>query len=124
MVHALGGPADLCDVPAKYLPHAPVQRVVRASQAGFVTGMATRDLGLAVIELGGGRHKAADTVELSVGFSHVVHVGQQIARGDALAVVHAMDQAAADTAQATLLRCLTFGDVESQESAVMVQRVV
>ena len=124
MVHSLGGPADLCDAPARYLPVAPVQLEVRAQKAGFVTAMATRDLGLAVIELGGGRHKATDTVEPSVGFANVVPVGQQVEPGDTLAVVHAMNVAAAEAAQTRLLQCLTFGNVAPQPSEVLAQRVV
>ncbi|TGV50839.1 thymidine phosphorylase, partial [Mesorhizobium sp. M2D.F.Ca.ET.160.01.1.1] len=48
MVTALGGPVDFIEKPEKYLPNAPVELAVEASDDGFVTGIATRDIGLAV----------------------------------------------------------------------------
>lgn len=71
MICALGGPADFADRPNHYLPHAPVQLPVTAPRSGWISGMATRDIGLAVVELGSGRRKASDTVDASVGFTRL-----------------------------------------------------
>ena len=75
MVAALGGPTDFCERAAHYLPTAPVQQPVLARQAGWVCAMATRDIGLAVIELGGGRRRASDRIDHRVGFSDFVSLG-------------------------------------------------
>ena len=57
MVAGLGGPADLLERPDAHLPVAPVTLAVEPRRVGFVTAHATRDLGLIVLALGGGRHR-------------------------------------------------------------------
>ena len=67
MVSALGGAGDFVAQAATRLPSAPVERALPAPRSGWVQRVATRDIGLASIELGGGRHKAEDTVDPRVG---------------------------------------------------------
>ena len=110
MVAALGGPTDLDGRAAHYLAPAPVLREVRATHGGWVRRVATRDIGLLVIELGGGRRVASDTIDHRVGLSEVVGLGQRVAAGDRLAMVHAADAASADRAAAQLALLLEIGD--------------
>jgi thymidine phosphorylase len=110
MVTALGGPSDFCDRPAHYLSAAPVQMDICASHSGWVSGMATRDIGLLVIELGGGRRMASDTVDARVGFTQFVQIGQRIEMGERLAVVHAADADAAHAARLKLLPLIQLAD--------------
>ena len=124
MVTALGGPADFADRPGHYLPAAPVQLTVDAPRSGFVTGMATRGIGLAVVALGGGRRKASDTIDPRVGFTQFAQVGQQVQAGEPLAMVHAANAAAAEQAQRTLQALIQIGDTPIAATPVMVQRVV
>ena len=110
MVTVLGGPADLITRPAHYLPAAPVQVPVLATRAGWVSGMDTRDIGLLIIELGGGRHRASDAVDARVGFTQFVQTGQRLEVGDVIATVHAADAAAARMAQQALLPHIHIAD--------------
>jgi thymidine phosphorylase len=123
MVQALGGPADFCERPAHYLACAPVQLDVLAPHAGWVHGMATRDIGLQVIALGGGRHLATDAVDPRVGFSHFAQIGQRMERGSLLARVHAADAPAAEVARRTLLEQIEVGEEPAEMQAVMLQRL-
>jgi thymidine phosphorylase len=124
MVAALGGPNDFVERPLHYLASAPIQLPVTAKRSGFVAGMSTRDIGLAVVELGGGRRKATDVIDHRVGFSQFAQFGQQVQAGDILAVVHAADMAAAEHAQRTLLTQLLITETSVPPAAVMLQRVV
>jgi thymidine phosphorylase len=123
MVHALGGPADFCERSHHYLERAPVQKEVLAPRAGWVSAMATRDIGLQVIALGGGRHQATDTVDPRVGFSSFAQIGQHVERGSVLAVVHAADEAAADAAVRQLQRLMAIGEAPVGASPIMLRRV-
>ena len=123
MVTALGGPADFVDRPAFYLASAPVTLAVPAPRSGFVTSMATRDIGLAVVELGGGRRLASDNVDPRVGFSDFVQIGQQVQAGEPLALVHAADAASAERAQQALLNLIKLGDAPPVLSPVLVKRI-
>src|SRR5690606_41820828 len=67
MVAALGGPVGFLDAWEQHLTRAPLMAEVTATEAGFVTAIDGRELGYAVIELGGGRRRACDLFEHRVG---------------------------------------------------------
>ncbi len=110
MVAALGGPADFIEHPARYLPHAPVVRPCPAAQGGFVTELNVRAIGLAIVELGGGRRHVDDSVDPRVGLSDVAGIGRCVVAGEPLALVHASTEAAADTAIAALQEAIRIAD--------------
>jgi thymidine phosphorylase len=112
MVAALGGPADLIERPNSYLPSAPVVVPVPAPRAGVLSAMHTRDIGLAVVELGGGRRKATDAIDPRVGLSRVQPLGTRLAADEPLAFVHAADQASAERAVAQLQAACSITDLD------------
>lgn len=119
MVLALGGPADVVERPQRYLPRASVVRACTAERAGVVTDMATRDIGLAVVGLGGGRRRASDAINPAVGLTEVIGVGQAVAAGQPLAMVHAADAASADVAIAALRHAIHLGDTAPPPTSVI-----
>jgi len=123
MVAALGGPADLMERPGAYLAAAPVVKPVPAPRAGVLTTMATRDLGVAIVELGGGRRQAGDAIDMRVGFSAVQPLGTRVAAGELLALVHAADEAAADRAVASYLAACTLGDADVAAAPLVMAEV-
>jgi thymidine phosphorylase len=101
MVCGLGGPKDLIDDADRHLPAAPVvcEVPVPVSQQGMtVSGIDTRALGLAVVELGGGRRRAEDRIDPAVGLASLLPRGALLDGTRPLAIVHAATQAAADAA--------------------------
>jgi thymidine phosphorylase len=123
MVVALGGPADFCERAVHHLPAAPIQREVPAPRGGWVQSKATRDIGLAVVDLGGGRRMAGDRIDHRVGLSAVVSIGQRIERGEPLAVVHAAGEDAAAQAITTLRQCIRIGDAPPAALPLIVARI-
>ncbi len=123
MVTALGGPADFCERPGHYLTNAPIQVPVLAPRSGFVAAMATRDIGLAVVELGGGRRQASDTIDARVGISQFAQIGQAVQTGEVLALVHAADAASAEQARQTLLGKLHINDRTPDLTPVMIKLI-
>ena len=84
MVRALGGPADFLSRHEKHLAAAPIIRPVHADARGRrCRAIRTRELGLAVIELGGGRRVASDRIDHRVGLSHLLGKGARADRADA-----------------------------------------
>lgn len=102
MVSALGGPADLVERSSAYLPEAAVILPVPASADGFLSACNAREVGLAVIELGGGRRQPSDGIDHSVGFSRLMPLGTSVRVGDPIAFVHARSDSDAEKACAAL----------------------
>lgn len=102
MVHMLGGPADLIEQPEKYLASAPVEKAVPAQESGWLSACNARDVGMSVIDLGGGRRHPADSIDHRVGFSDLLPLGTYVEKDQPIAVVHAADEAAATRAAAAL----------------------
>jgi len=121
MVAALGGPADFVEKSDDYLPKAPVIRPVHAK--GYLATVNARGVGNAIIELGGGRHRVGEELDLSVGFSEVASVGTLLDDQTPVAVVHASTEADAAQAEAGLLAACTFAD-EAPETRPVIHELV
>ncbi len=110
MVAALGGPRDFLERPDAHLPRAKVVQPVRASKAGMIQAIDARKLGIAVIELGGGRARPTDAIDPSVGLSSIVAIGSQLTAGDPLAFVHAATEDAAARIGAVVATAFLIGE--------------
>lgn len=109
MVADLGGPTDLLERPDHHLPRAAVVRPVPPARPGIVAAVDTRTLGLAVIELGGGRRRAADPIDHAVGLDAVAGIGEPVDADRPIAVVHARSDADAERAAEVVRRAVAIG---------------
>jgi thymidine phosphorylase len=123
MVSALGGPNDLIEAPGRYLKAAPVQMDVAATAAGWISEIQTRDIGLLIIELGGGRRVASDPIDHSVGLSNVLPVGTWVNPGDRLATVHATSESAGKMAGLRLQQAITLADHQPLLTPPILERI-
>ena len=118
MVAALGGPADLLERPDAYLEQAPVIVPVPSLRAGFATTVDCRSLGLAVVSLGGGRRRPQDAIDFAVGLTGLAELGQELAVGAPLAMVHARTEAAAELAVREVQAAYQLGPIEAAPNLV------
>ncbi|MCY4468630.1 MAG: thymidine phosphorylase [Thiotrichales bacterium] len=102
MVAASGGPDDFVDRHERHLPRAPVVVPVDVDGEAWIATVATRTVGLAALALGGGRTRADQSIDHSVGFSEVAGPGDRVGSGRPLALVHARTDADAAQAAAAL----------------------
>lgn len=108
MVVALGGPQDFVGNFERHLPLGRFKMDVFAAATGTVTAIDTRAVGIAVIELGGGRRLAADAIDHAVGLSAVAALGETVGPAERpLCVIHARDEASASKAAAIIRDALT-----------------
>ncbi|UIJ71442.1 thymidine phosphorylase [Aurantimonas sp. HBX-1] len=124
MVAALGGPADFVERVDAHLPQASLVRDVTAERDGTVASVETRRLGLAVVELGGGRTRPQDAVDHAVGLSDLAPIGRHLARGETLARIHARDEASLAQAAATVRSAYGLVDMPAREpAAAVIERI-
>jgi len=102
MVYGLGGPTDFVATYEEHLPQAKIKVPVFAESAGYLAETNAFRIGNAIIELGGGRRKLGDVLDLSVGLSDVAAVGERVDNERPLAVVHASSQESAENAAALI----------------------
>lgn len=123
MARALGGPGDIVENFADHLPAAPVIRDVFPAAEGVVTRIDARAVGVAVIELGGGRRRAADAIDPRVGFDRLAGLGAHVGPGAPLGRVHAADDAAAERAAAALRAAHALGEAAPDVPGVVLARI-
>jgi thymidine phosphorylase len=124
MVAALGGPADLLERPDDHLPRAPVTVEAHAERDGVVAGLDVRAVGLAIIDLGGGRRREDDAIDHAVGLTEVAAPGERVGpHGRPLAIVHARDEDAAAHAAEAIRAAFSIGDRVLDENPAVLEVV-
>lgn len=117
MVHLLGGPADMIDRPDTHLVTADIVKPVFSETKGTVQAMDTRELGMAVVQLGGGRKRADDAIDFAVGLSNFIKIGECVAQP--LATIHARNEADWQQAAEQIRAAVTVSDGTPQSSPVI-----
>jgi len=122
MVVALGGPHDLIDCTASYLPAASVVRDVVAESAGVVSAIDVRAIGMTVTVLGGGRTLPTDKIDYSVGFDRLLGLGAKVEKGTPLARIYARNEAEADNGAVRLRMAYALGP-SAPDHPLVVERI-
>jgi pyrimidine-nucleoside phosphorylase len=102
MVRAQGGDLDRICKPV-------TGHVLVANRQGYIARIDTRKLGMAIIELGGGRKQLADEVDFSVGLDMLVRVGDPITSDQQLLQVYC-EQGIDQALEAMLRSAIEIGD--------------
>jgi len=123
MVAALGGPADLIDNVDRHLEKAPVVVPVPALRAGYAAATVCRDIGLAVVSLGGGRRRPTDAIDFAVGLTDLAELGQPLQAGQPLAMVHARTEEAAQQAVREVQAAYTIADTAPQANPIVYRTI-
>jgi thymidine phosphorylase len=114
MAAALGGPSDLIEFPGRHLPSAPVTLEAWSDEKAHVNAIDVREVGVAVLELGGGRTREDEGIDYSVGLTDIACLGEEVGPGAwPLAVVHARDKESGERAAGRLKAAFQVGDAPS-----------
>lgn len=120
MVSAHGGPNDLVEQPHKHLSSAKIIEPVYADSAGFLSAINCRAIGLSIIELGGGRRKASDEIDHSVGYAHMLNTGEAVDNDTPIAVIHASDSAQFQLASKHLLASIEISQHKPTTQPILI----
>jgi len=122
MVRAHGGNLDEDD-PSPALTIAPEQAPLEAPHDGWVQSMDTEQIGLSLVDMGGGRRRQDDELDLSVGLKVVVKIGERVEKGQPLVRIFARDETAAGAARERLGRAIEVDGLEVEKRSLILERV-
>lgn len=108
LVMAQGGDVATVDNPDR-LPRARLRAPLFAPTAGYVQAIDAAAVGMAVVDLGGGRAKKNDPIDHAVGVIMQARVGDWVEAGQPLCEIHSNDQERLAQAQARLKQAFTLG---------------
>ncbi|MHA3914519.1 thymidine phosphorylase [Halovulum sp. GXIMD14793] len=123
MVHALGGPPDILEDYQTHLAVAPVVEEIYAETEGFITAIDAKAVGLAVVELGGGRRVASDKINPAVGLDWLAEIGRHVDAETPIARVHAAKAEDVAAAKARLLNGYTVASKPAEEASLVKEKV-
>ncbi len=123
MVAALGGPKNFVSRAHMALPRAPVLVDALPGTHGFVVGIDVRAVGLAVVELGGGRARAADAIDPAVGLTELAPIGAEVGPDAPLARVHARNSDQAEAARERLRAAYRLAEAPPSHADPVVERI-
>jgi pyrimidine-nucleoside phosphorylase len=97
-----GGDPSVCDEPSKLLTDSLFECRVDSDSDGIVTEIDTFKIGSAMVDIGGGRVKAEDSVDPAVGFCCLAKIGTAIKQGEALGIAYCRNEHQAEKVRAKL----------------------
>jgi thymidine phosphorylase len=123
MAASLGGPTDLIEHTDRYLPLPPVNRSVLPTRGGYIHAMDVRAIGVVVMGLGGGRHRADDTIDPLVGLSAIRRIGESVGPTVPLCTVHARSEPEAEAAATRIRQAIELRDHAPENRPIIAQRL-
>lgn len=102
LVEAQEGDVGVIEDTAR-LPAADIVEEVTAASSGWIERIHAREVGLTVVELGGGREKKGELIDHAVGAVIHRNVGDRVEAGDRLFTLHANSRKKAEQAKERLL---------------------
>ncbi len=109
LVIAQGGDVSFID-DLKKLPEASIRYEVKADRAGYISQIHARTVGETAVNLGAGRAKKTDSIDLSVGILVHKKVGDQINKDDVLFTILSNNSEKTKEAEIRLKECVGWSD--------------
>ena len=109
LIAAQGGDARVVDEPSR-LPQAKFTGPLAAPRAGFVQDVNALAVAHAALRLGAGRTKAEDKIDHAVGVSALAKIGERVAAGAPLCLIHTSSKQALAEAQTMLAQAIVVGE--------------
>ena len=122
IIEAQGGDARTVDEPDR-LPRAEHRLEVRAPRTGYVQRLDALAIGKLAVALGAGRSRADQAVDPTVGIVIGAKVGDRVAKGDVVAILHVKDRPAGALAVARYLDALSLGSQKPKKRPLILAAI-
>ena len=116
MIYALGGSKSFLNTYEKELSNNMYAKDINLGKQGWIKEIKTRELGLLLIELGGGRKQVDDKINYHVGYDNVLGVGESIDESTPVIQVLANSKDDFDKVKNSIINCFVVSDQEVKKS--------
>ena len=123
MVSALGGPQDFVENFEKYLPQAKIIKPLYAQKSGYVTQMQTRNIGLSIIGLKGGRIRSDQKLDYATGYTEFCQIGDWVDNEKPLCFIHAQTEDDWQAAAQDLLSNIKISEEKNKLSSPIIEKI-
>ncbi len=121
VIEAQGGDPMVCDDPTR-LPAAKGHTPIVAERGGYVSRIRPRIVAQAALEVGAGRRTKEDDIDPATGVTLTVQLGDRVAKGQPVAVLHHHDSGA-KTAAAMLPEAFELSDRKPRRTPRIIERL-
>ena len=121
-IAAQGGNPDVIDDYSLFPAHSMKKELV-AYRDGYVQKIEARRIGLASQHTGAGRATKEDTVDLSAGIYVCKKVGDEVKKGDVLAILYGNDRNKLEAAEGEALRAFELGKQQAKPP-VLIKKII
>jgi pyrimidine-nucleoside phosphorylase len=122
MIAAQGGNPAVCDN-ISLLPQAKYTKEVLCPVDGYILSVDAQAIGEAARQLGAGRTRKDDILDLSVGLVMHRRIGDRVRKGDPLATIYHNDEQKAASAQSSLLDAVKIGKEQPPKAKLIYGRI-
>ena len=122
MVEMQGGDPDVIEHP-ELLPRAPVKKDVLAARSGYIAKIQARQIGLLAMDLGAGRQRLDDVIDLATGLEILVKVGDKVEKGQTIAKIHGSTKGAVEAAHQKVKEAIQIDNAPVTPLPLLLARV-
>lgn len=123
MAVMLGAEADKLEHFADKAPAAAFIKPVYPATAGYVTAIDTRQVGLGVIILGGGRAHPMQQINYTTGFSSFCQIGDKVDSTTPLCYVHAEDESVISEVEKLIRTAVVVSERKPEPRPVIIRKI-
>ena len=123
MVHALGGPGSFLNTYDKILTNPSFVEDIILGKQGWIKEIKTRELGLILIELGGGRKQIEDKIDYHVGYDNIAEIGTTIDASTPVMKVFTKSQDDFNKVKKQIENCFVLSDSDVSKMTAIYQTV-
>ena len=116
MINALGGSNSFLSTYKKELSNNSFVQDIYLEKQGWIKEIKTRDLGLLLIELGGGRKQVDDKINYHVGYDNVLGIGECVDSSTPVIKVYANSKDDFNKVKNSIINCFIVSDQEVKET--------
>ncbi|MBN2723851.1 MAG: thymidine phosphorylase [Deltaproteobacteria bacterium] len=96
---------------------------VKATKSGYITSINSTEIGMAGIEIGAGRRVVSDKVDHGAGIEVMMKSGDQVNKGDTIAVINHNASSGIENAVARVLNAYVIGDVKIESKPMIIKEI-